>query len=70
MRRKIKTLTITAGMALLLLACFQLGTIQNSYADADVDSGVYDGVPWKITSEYELVIGTAGQVVCFSIAII
>ena len=33
---------------------------------SDIDSGTYDGVPWRITADYELLIGEEGQEYTFS----
>jgi len=44
------------------IAAFAILTVQPVYAAGeDIDSGVYDGVPWRITSDYELIIGEKGQ---------
>ena len=39
-----------------------LGSMTQIYADeTDVAGGIYDGVPWRITSDYELLIGEDGE---------
>ena len=32
----------------------------------DIDSGIYDGVPWRITADYELLIGEEGKEYAYS----
>ena len=50
-----------------MFAALQLCGIQNVHAaGSDIDSGNYCGVPWKITSDYSLVIGTSGQTTEFN----
>ena len=51
-------------LGILLIVVMVVGYIpalNMSYAADDIDSGVYDGVPWRITSDYELIIGEEGQ---------
>ena len=52
---------------LALLACALLFALPLSpEAHADIASGVYDGVPWVITDDGELLIGTDGAVTQFA----
>jgi len=35
------------------------------YAADDIAGGTYDDVPWRITGDYELIIGEPGEVYTF-----
>lgn len=63
MASTIKRNILVIGISLLMgILFFAVGNVQNAYADDGVvDSGVYDGVPWKITSDYDLIIGETGM---------
>ena len=55
--------TIKKVMVLLIAVMMFAGTlpaaVSPSYAAADIAGGTFDGVPWRITSEGELIIGDA-----------
>ena len=54
-----------AGYFTVLLFAFLFAVMLNaSSAQADVeyvDSGKYNGIPWKLTSDYELIYGEYGK---------
>ena len=63
---EIKRISISIAVALavfmLIGIAFAIENAETVYAEeGDIDGGVYDGVPWRITSEYELLIGEDGK---------
>ena len=57
-----RNMTVLFAILIMGIASFAIVNAQPVYAAGDdIDSGVYNGVPWRITSEYELFIGDEGH---------
>jgi len=54
--------SLKAGIRLIVLLCFLFAAFSiSAIAETDdIDSGVYDGVNWRIDSDYHLIIGKEG----------
>lgn len=59
-KRIAKLLMIIIGIITSFLLCSF-----SAHAEDTIESGVYDGVPWKITMDFELIIGEEGQEYAF-----
>ena len=65
--KKTRLLFSTIFLGALFLMIGIAGVPNHCYAaEGDIDSGIYDNVPWRITSDYELLIGEEGEEYTFT----
>ena len=60
-----RALVMTLAVSFVIILSVTL-LVQTAYAAEDIAAGNYDGVPWRITSDWELVIGLEGEVFTFA----
>ena len=48
-------------MIFMFVIALSLFSLQSAFAADDIESGNYNGLDWRITSDHELIIGSAGQ---------
>ena len=57
---------ITAGVLFALVLSMSMLLCASAEGTEDVAGGIYEEVPWRITSDYELIIGQEGEVTTFT----
>lgn len=57
----IKGFSLRILIILAIVIAIAIAKPRRSFAEDEIASGIYDGVPWRVTSNYELVIGEAGK---------